>query len=124
MIVTIDPGISGTGIAVFLKDKLQYAKSFSYPGKNKTMIERSQEYCDRLDKIFIDQINGQPKFYIEKPDYYDSDKGKVCAESGGLFKLIFFVGFLTCHIVRKGYDVTLIPFSNWKGNLSKRIVQM
>ncbi len=65
-IIAIDPGLVGTGISIFENKTLQYCKSFSVNKTGKTLIERCEEYCNKIDQVIY---NGGV-FYTENINIY------------------------------------------------------
>ena len=125
-IIAIDPGLAGTGIAIFEGNTLQYCKSFSVNKTGKTIVERCEEYCCKIDDVIYNGgilYSEDIVIYIEDPCYMGSGKGIVCAESGGLVKLVFYVGYISKHLISSGYRIKPISIQNWKGNLSKEIIK-
>ena len=116
--MTIDPGISGTGWAVWSREwKL---KSFGISTCS------NGEWKEKMEEIGI-QLNEVIKkhrvscAHIEEPRKFQGVFGNMVADKGDLVKLSIFVGFLTGYLNVRA--VGYVPVIVWKGTLSKKIVE-
>lgn len=130
-LVTIDPSIIKTGIAVFSGGKLLNAVTVSASASSRGIGEESDkaEY-DLLQRIlrFIKREIGVSKeviFILEKPMHFGngSARGSAAASSGRIGKLYRIEGII-CGMLRMEYGylaVMEITPLEWKGNLPKEV---
>ena len=132
LVISIDPGIRGTGIAVWNANPGQWTKlqppmhvGNLYPSShaNYTLDTRwfhaAQEIALAIESIAFEKTT-ITHAYIEYPSYFASYIGQAAAERGDLVKLTTLVGMLA-HIFRdRAY---LVPVNHWKGQLPKTVVE-
>lgn len=112
--LTIDPGISGTGWAEFVDNKLE---EWGIITSNKGhWTRKSKHICSKLYLVmgYADHI------FIEWPSF----QTVAAQNTGSIIKLAYFIGKLTsrCEIL-ENIPYTLIPVSQWKGQLPKEVTQ-
>ncbi len=133
--VTIDPGCrinGGTGLACFDRNNHDpnpfHVAHYRPPSEIENHDLRVENLIDRIKQdIELKYLTWslQPcltKFYIERPQYFDSFKGQTAAQTDSLFKLIFFYGRLFQLVASLNYQVIAIKVPTWKGQLSKQQV--
>ena len=112
MKMTIDPGLAGTGWAVWderweLKDHgVIYPKSD--PKSSSIVSGLLDVTCDR--GVFT-------SFFVEEPAFMEGGRGVVTARSGSLVKLLLLVGMIMQEFGAEGVKVR-----DWKGQLPKDVV--
>lgn len=117
-IMTIDPGIAGTGWAIFDNDTLEYSGVLT-PPKALDWQHKMNWLIISLKLIATKKLPGKKiKIYVEMPAMFGSAKGQVTASSGALVKLTLLVG----QIMRE-FSAEVLPVNEWKGQLSKQIVE-
>lgn len=138
--LTIDPGLNGTGIAIWdinLWENPKHGIFINPPIKVFSFYEKHfNEYiriCNYLLKIngilstyFYKSLRLNVKnIYIEEPSFFDSEKGRVTARSDSLRKLCHFVGFMHGYFLNifPKSSVKFIPIINWKGQAPKEVIQ-
>lgn len=114
--MTIDPGLSGTGYAVFDKRRLIiYGNLYS---KQKTFKAKARELSRRL--AFIERDRGSISVWCEWPsNFMGSKKGIAALHSNSLLKLSFLIGQICARI----HGVNLLPVQQWKGQLPKEVTR-
>lgn len=125
--ISIDPGVSGTGVAVW--DEPVWSRFFppaltcnlpTYKGKD--WNAKAQIVGDEIDR-FLSEYR-VVMVYVEWPEFMPGSlKGNAAAVKGDLQKLTYSVGVIgrVCHAHSVGLEV--IPVSVWKGQLSKAVVK-
>lgn len=114
-ILTIDPGISGTGWAVFSKQFVTpIAHGIIYPKEKE--ISKKFNYIVSYLQLIVKKM-GVRQVYIEFPSYFQSAGGRVTAASGALVKLSNLVGAIMFALEAKPIKV-----AQWKGQLPKEVV--
>lgn len=113
MRITIDPGIGGTGWAIWNKNWLLKSWGIIIP-KGKVEHEKITNICLQLQ--FICYGNMVKEVYIEYPQVFRTD----IALSGALTKLGFAVGMITGCLLPRKFE--LIEVTKWKGQLPKEVV--
>lgn len=127
MILSVDPGIGGTGWAAW--EEKDFAKRLRCPvacgnlyahSSANGMVEKSFSILDKLEPIF--ERYSVKMLISEEPEFFDSAGGHMTAVTGDLIKLTFFVGTLAglCHSL--DIDFSSVPPSEWKGQTSKEQV--
>lgn len=120
-ILTIDPGLSGTGYAYFYEGQLKICRQIIPDPKMtmedkaftiKTMILQAIAYFD-IEEVFI-----------EYPKVFGGATNYAIAMRGDIVKLAWLVGYL-CGAMRtsKKTRYTLLPVNTWKGQLPKNVVE-
>lgn len=126
--LTIDPGVSGTGFAIWegVKQNMVlvdcgniYACSDLKEWDNKV-----KSICETLRfRLFYPYTFND--VYIEMPQKFQGVSGDMVANSGDLVKLTLCAGFIAGYIYANYDDLPLefIPVNIWKGQLSKDVVK-
>lgn len=126
-VFTIDPGISGTGIAVWdynhFKNQLPDLGSRKYPifSPEKVMQMRfgtKFEYLYEL-RAWIKRLDCH-LVICEDADFRRGDKGSMVAESGDLVTLAKFIGSVEATVLFENIPVELVTANKWKGQLDKK----
>lgn len=127
--ISIDPGIRGTGIAVWDADLWKH-RSNIYPIQTavyeppqdedwvlatSTLWKWFNTYMDENDLVPL-------KFHCEFPHYMQSDKGVAATNKGLIYKLSFLVGTFNCMALERGIVLDPILVRDWKGQLPKEAV--
>lgn len=122
-IITIDPGIAGTGYAIWailnntewklLKYGVIQISSGHWKMKRKTIARK----LTKLGRIWK-----ASDVFIENPRTFGSVKGKMVAQRGDLVKLAELVGYLEASFNLYDIRTHLVEIINWKGQLPKEVV--
>jgi len=107
-LLTIDPGLSGTGWAQFENNKLYYW-GIVWPKKGKDIM--TQIHMDILH--FYD---GE-KIVIEWPSF----QGMIAQNTGSIIKLAYLIGRIYETCLTFEYKPELLPVSKWRGTCPKEI---
>lgn len=121
--MTVDPGLSGTGLAVWVPDSDQplLTKSLSLNSKLEH-YKRSRSY-KRLFAEFIDyETKGIEVCYIEWPRMFESAGGHMSSAKGDIHKLVFLVSCFANACWERGIEYRELPVNDWKGTMSKEMV--
>jgi hypothetical protein len=138
--ISIDPGISGTGIAIWKeldweKRKVPVFVKNLYPknvrSTKQAWLARVSSIMEQLDGLFNEwgPIRG---VYSEFPELMEGTRGRAASvsknnlgykEPGDILKMLFLVGAIgeLCRIY--GCSFTYYLPSDWKGNLPKDVVE-
>ena len=112
--ISVDPGISGTGVAVWDDDK--QVPTWVVPMKHKT----KDEYMAHFNKLF--NLKVITHCVCENATYFQGDdRGEVTLRSGKLIKLAQFIGGIQEVCRANHVTVELVTPQKWKGQLPKRI---
>ena len=113
--VTIDPGLGGTGWAVFHKKELKKWGTY-YPPKGKDWKEKAECVVNELGHIEQHSAFGRVvKMFCEWPSYQT-----VAAQNTmSVVKLAYLIGGICTYYT----NVTLIPVVKWKGSLPKEVTK-
>lgn len=132
--LTVDPGArqnGGTGIVLWsVKEKFPvkicYANcsakaNFSYEMRLRTIIEQINEWIFSLTL----PVNYNYPVFIERPQFFDSDKGMMAVKSDSLVKLAFCYGALWEYFESERYFYSVpLEIPHWKGQLSDAQVKV
>lgn len=120
-LLAIDPGLSGTGWAIFSGKKLADFGVLTFRD-NEPWERRGQMYADSIFTLFYNE--NCDDFAIEFPGFFESAAGTMVAKTGDLAKLTYLVG-LICGTVQAQIFIRsfkLVPVHEWKGQLPKSVV--
>lgn len=122
MIIAIDPGIRGTGIAVFSAGELYPTRTrLLLPNFDKPWVDRMVEICTELEDI-IHQHKIKIAM-IEQPTFMRSKHGLATAANGSLVKLAMLAGALLWVCAGVGVDCDTVLPVVWKGKRPKEDTQ-
>lgn len=116
---TIDPGLAGTGYAVWseagklLDHGVITVRSLAITNKKAALAFLLSK---KLDSAKVARI------YIEYPRKFQGVKGDMVANRGDLVKLAELVGYLTAFFEAKSISVDMVPVNTWKGQMTKLAV--
>ncbi len=117
MQITIDPGVNGTGYAVW-DEKWKLEAWGILSSRQKDWNDKMYEIVFKLKSKILSY--GIKKGYIESPKKFMGSFGNLVANRGDLVKLSIFVGFTEGSL---GIPIERIDVIQWKGTLPKDIVQ-
>ncbi len=132
--MSIDPGLGGTGYAVWSRataSKLELPlESGSIPSAEGTLQVRMAWICACIRHTSY--LRGVCEIVIEKPAFMEGGKGIVAARDGDLVTLSILVGALIGHMwrtengreVAATYGTHLVDVVDWKGNMSKEMTEV
>ena len=123
-VLTVDPGLMGTGWALWRNKKSPVGTGVLKTEHGKSAIsweERSHRISDGFSALLVTYT---PKLVvIEFPGLFGADATSYAAASkGDLFKLTYLVGNLGVLVHRIGSKVETLPPSKWKGQMPKDVV--
>jgi hypothetical protein len=131
--VCVDPGVTGTGVAVFPTLETKY-KSVRKPLRTFQLIPNKhvpeEDWIGKLLWVekslyyILGYLSPQLEtVYIEDPELWTSAKSQASASSGDLFKLSMLVGAMIPVVYSAGFcKPRLITVKEWKGQLPKEAV--
>lgn len=127
-LVSIDPGSSGTGIAIWSESQansvgwdLVFVEAKTFMTDYDYVVWLRLQLLNNIPSQAVAQ--GDVSAYIEQPCLMSSEKGLVAAKSGALVRLSIFAGLLAGVLMVGGIPVHWIPVNKWKGNLPKHITK-
>lgn len=128
--ISIDPGIVGTGLAVWFPDEeypvqvaiLQPDKlaGSREPGTD-SWHERAATLMSALEAYV--QAWSPDLVAIEEPIYFDDEYGQMAAKEGSFTKLVRLVGMMEQLFNSMGIPMKWVPVREWKGQLPKKVVE-
>jgi hypothetical protein len=117
-VISIDPGLTGTGYAVFGKRGLIRCGVLTAP-RGWEWYDKIRWYCDELETIYERQsITARQPIVLELPEFFQSAGGQLTARSQALVKLSMLTGAIHYCL---GVGVLITP-TKWKGQLPKEVV--
>ena len=117
-IITIDPGISGTGVALWDYNLFRRKHELCIPLSHRSM---AKYILSQIHSIIV--RNSVVQGYMENQHYMDSGQGDVCARSGALVKLSQFAGQIIGVFNEHHLPIELVDVQKWKGTISKDLVK-
>lgn len=124
--MTIDPGVEGTGIALW---KAEDWAEITYPEYITTYTApRAWPWVNRVLAISHDvtALTREYKIantYIEMPEFFDTAFGEAVAKNGSLPKLCVITGAILGSLYYTSGNVLTVNPSKWKGQVSKEITE-
>jgi len=122
--MTIDAGITGTGIALWEEARWNLLSPPIYTEcfKPRAAVDEHIRLMFIVNSLqAVVQSLGTPRrVYIERPDYFQSYKGQVSAASGSLVILCLTAGAIAGLFLD---NLSWVTVNDWKGQLPKHIVQ-
>jgi len=122
--LTVDPGSrenGGTGIAYFSKTQVKPVLTKQLTGKGKDWSSRADNVLFQY-RTFLEHNTSLYvlyDIYIERPQYFNTFKGQVTAESDSLFKLIYLYGRIWEATLHTKNNPIFVKIAHWKGQLNK-----
>lgn len=126
-VMTIDPGLNGTGLAIWDSSSFQKCKTPPYPIKTLVIKKngsdwRQKVYFYSLNILRLAETYKTDRVYIEDPQYFDSGKGQMVARKQDLKKLVYLVGYMDCMLSGSEIEVNLVSIMKWKGQMPKDVI--
>jgi hypothetical protein len=128
-VLTLDPGISGMGAALWTYEgtqvdwqrlELPYAV-WTYVPRGATWMDRAHDGWRWLDYIY--RVHDVIETYCEWPRYFDGAVGHTATTNGDIHKLAFFIGGVARIQVHQHIGTFhIVPVNDWKGQLPKQVV--
>jgi len=125
-ILSIDPGVAGTGVAVWSRIAWGHGKPTDvfnlYPRKDagRDFTSKTCSLLKRLEESV--DLKEVTEVWCEMPEFFQSAGGMMVASSGDLSKLTFMVGALAGHLWKYGIVFKTVCPTVWKGQLTKDMV--
>lgn len=121
-VLVIDPGLAGSGFALFDADDFFNPREVVTPVKTWVKTLKTDEaYFEHLIKEVVSNTC-LVKVYCEGQALMGGKKGSVTASSGALVKLSNFAGALRGMFWHAGIEFEYVPVAKWKGQLDKAVV--
>jgi Holliday junction resolvasome RuvABC endonuclease subunit len=125
-VLSVDPGLSGTGFAVWsgihwkrLVNPIETGV-LTYDDTSETWSRRGRRYFDALTELC--QRHDVGNVFVEWPNYRPTAAGQMVAGSGDLGKLFFAASLAMIVPIVRGFDGLPVPVVTWKGQLTKQAV--
>lgn len=116
-IVTVDPGLGGTGYAVWNEKWKLLDHGVVVSKEKENWGHKAVEIAFQLSGLLPEDFT----LYIELPELHQSPGGMVTARSGALVKLAWFTGFLSSYLMPLKFN--FVTPTSWKGQLPKTVVK-
>lgn len=117
----IDPGLSGTGWAVFHGERLiGQGTLHAEPGGD--WLDRAFDLAKKITEISCHPIQRFNLILIEKCKNLQSKKGVAALLSNAIMKLAIFTGMCVMACDPFASRVELIDVATWKGSMPKKIM--
>jgi hypothetical protein len=117
--VSIDPGVGGTGMVFWKGEKavkvltLRSGSSPDWAIKARTIMESFNQFMRLLGRV--------DRVVMEMPGYMAGVGGHMVAQSGDLVKLALLTGMIFEASHAFSSNVELVPVHEWKGQLPKDV---
>jgi Holliday junction resolvasome RuvABC endonuclease subunit len=125
MIIAVDPGVNGTGFAVFKEQDNGLVSAGILTSSSGWWLNRCFEICHKFDLVLTDIGIGHHVVIVEEPSVMlGSSDAYASAMRGDVVKLSMLVGMLLLRVevYISACRIELVPVSRWKGNLPKKEV--
>jgi len=118
MLLAIDPGLEGTGWAVF-RHSTPVKCGIETASRRYKWFEKLHYYCEFMERLAV-KVRAT-ECVLERPVFMQSSGGMVTAKSDSLVKLAMLVGALYTRMPPLVKRCTLVTPNQWKGQLPKTI---
>lgn len=129
--ISVDPGLSGTGV-VYWQDAVPYSSNVFIPPQSVTrkdvkdgeedLVARAR-YLGTMIRDLTDSLTLKgTTVVIEFPEFQGGAERQMGWKTGSLQKLTFLVGVMV-GVLPVEWRVILVPPSGWKGQLPKDVVE-
>jgi Holliday junction resolvasome RuvABC endonuclease subunit len=123
ILISVDPGLNGTGWAIFNSGK----KGISLLDVGVITDRKSDSFQKRGENILKDLeviMDGREMFElaVEFPSFFQSSHGEMVARRGDLVKLAWFVGVISGAVIARDMPLRIVEVNEWKGQLKKDVV--
>jgi hypothetical protein len=125
--IGIDPGLTGTGLAIFRRKILVRVGTVTVSSsKQPNWQDRAMTIAMTVRTICMPYTDGNGcadamHAFIEYPAFHQSAGGQMVARRGDLLKLTYLTGLIAGHL--SPINFTLVPVIQWKGTLPKEVTQ-
>ena len=120
-LVAIDPGVGGTGIAVFIEGVFSHSMLVKPDRKDPSFENRAQCVAGGVLEL-LRELGPVSHLVVENPELQEgSRKGLAAKNSGGLLKLTLLTGMIIGAVASEFRTMTLVTPSAWKGQLPKDV---
>lgn len=120
--MSIDPGVSGTGWALWNESMLLKCGTLHYKYTAEEWLQKARQICFEFERIFRGEM--VEEFVFEYPVFMRGYGGYTTASTGSLIKLAVLTGMLiSLAMESKMADVVLVEPSQWKGQLPKKVCE-
>ena len=116
--LSIDPGLSGTGWAIWNLNWHLLDSGNVYTNANK-LEEKISDIGNRILVYSNIRYTEIKHVWIEYPAVFGGVAGDMVARKGDVVKLTFLAGYIVGHLEA---EFTIVPVHRWKGQLPKPIV--
>lgn len=121
LILSVDPGVGGTGWALLRADSGRLEQWGTLHGRG-NWAQKARQIMIGFEKLFAIRKDYIGQVYIESPVFMRGYGGYTTASSGDLVKLAMLCGAMYLwSLKREQHGVMLVEPSKWKGQLPKKI---
>jgi hypothetical protein len=126
VILTIDPGITGTGVIAWNADKFKNPEKLSFDAAlfNASAKEweiATQQIANALHRWTQCSLYKVKTIYVEFPQAFQSALGQAAINRGDIFKLVFLIGCIRGVLIFS--EFVPVRVIDWKGQLPKEEVE-
>jgi hypothetical protein len=119
-LMTIDPGLQGTGIAIWKDRRLVYTTVLTSRGAE------SSDWIDRVNRIAVQVQELAIEYHVremvsEWMEMHQSARAQMMWKSGDFQRTLFLIGTIYGLCEHFVVEFTTIPPSKWKGQLPKSV---
>lgn len=131
IVIGVDPGLSGTGWALWTRDRVRRGFDAVPAACGIVTSSRRLAWRDKIAAIehtFVSGIIditrwGTTTVFVEMPEWQGSAKSAMTWTTGDMQKLTYLVGYLDGCAQLWAEEFVPVPVSVWKGQLPKDVVQ-
>lgn len=117
-LLAVDPGIRGTGLALFERGKLYPVKvTCITPVSYDDWQDRAKYVCTVFEEFIV--LNKPTEIYLEQPAFFPTREGIFSAKGGDLVKLSMLMGMLYWISISYGAECSTVLPTAWKYRTNK-----
>lgn len=120
-LMAIDPGLQGTGVAIWTKQGARPTMATVIRGRGKTWIDRVDHVANEVYELAVE--HDVRSVISEMMEMHQSPRAQMMWKTGDLQRTIFLIGSIHGMCTGAGGVVhfTVTPPSEWKGQLPKGV---
>ena len=127
-ILSIDPGLGGTGFALWLDGKLQKVGIIKPRSTDSDYYDRGMSIAEGYNNLLVEiepkrsDVENLNVVYIEYPAFFGGAGGTMVAARGDLVKLSWIAGTICGLSIARNWIPIMVNVHDWKGQLPKDVV--